>query len=63
MPTVTVTIDAEGNVQVGVRGAPGPACKDLTRELEAALGETIKDSSTREMRDIVHLPLRRSVRR
>ena len=55
MPTITVEIDTDANVRVSVEGCPGPVCKDLTRKLEAALGETVSDSPTREMNQQTHL--------
>ena len=43
---IEVTILKDGSVQILVRGVQGPACLDLTRALEAALGGQI---ITREM--------------
>ena len=39
--TVKVTIDTDGQVQLGVSGDPGPGCLLLTKELEEALGGPI----------------------
>ena len=49
MEQIIVTVSAEAEVTVEVRGHPGPGCKALTREIEQALGETTKDEPTREM--------------
>jgi hypothetical protein len=43
---IDVFIDADGRVRIEVRGVKGPACLDLTRELEAALGGQVE---SREM--------------
>ena len=45
---VLVSISVEGEIKVEVKGLPGPGCKDLTRQLEAALGDTVGDKKTRE---------------
>lgn len=49
MEQIIVTVSAEAEVTVEVRGLSGPGCKALTREIEQALGETTKDEPTREM--------------
>lgn len=38
-PTLTVTIDTQGNATVDVNGVVGPGCVEATRTIEAALGE------------------------
>ena len=43
---IDVFIDADGTVRIEVRGVKGTACLDLTRELEAALGDQVE---SREM--------------
>lgn len=45
---IVVTIAPEGAVEVKVEGHAGPGCKDLTRGLEAALGQTEQDRRTAE---------------
>lgn len=45
---IKVVIDADANVTVSVAGVKGKSCKDLTRQLEAALGTVTKDELTRE---------------
>ncbi len=49
---ITVTISPEGEVEVKVQGHGGSGCKDLTRQLESALGQTTGDKPTAEY----HLP-------
>ena len=39
MPEIVVTIGADGSTQVSVVGQPGPGCLDLTKAIEAALGD------------------------
>jgi hypothetical protein len=41
MKQVKVTISPDGEVKVEVNGVKGRSCKDLTKQLEAALGETM----------------------
>lgn len=48
MERVTVTIK-DGEVVVSTDGFAGKACQDVTRQLEAALGQTTKDVATSEM--------------
>lgn len=45
---IMVTILADGTVEVRVHGVAGSGCRDLTRQLEAALGQTEKDRTTAE---------------
>jgi hypothetical protein len=40
---IDVLIDKDGQVRLEVRGVKGPACLDLTRDLEAALGGQVAD--------------------
>jgi len=49
MEQIIVTVSAEAEVTVEVKGHPGPGCKALSQQIEQALGETIKDESTREL--------------
>ena len=49
MEQIIVTVSAEAEVTVEVRGHPGPGCKALSREIEQALGETVTDEPTREI--------------
>jgi len=48
MSTVNVIIDETGAATVSVEGCAGPACHDLTRALETALGTVTKDTRTPE---------------
>lgn len=38
---IEVTIDKNGQVNVHVRGVKGNACLDITRDVEAALGDMV----------------------
>lgn len=49
---IVVTIAPDGAVEVKVEGHAGPGCKDLTRELEAALGQTEQDRRTAEFHQL-----------
>jgi hypothetical protein len=50
---IDVIIDKDGQVKIEVRGVKGPACLDLTRELEAALGgEVIDRQMTAEANEV-----------
>ena len=48
MQEIEITIDNEGRVQIGVRGAHGQDCIALTRSLEQAIGEVRDRSFTHE---------------
>lgn len=39
---IDVFIEPDGSVRIEVRGVKGTACLDLTRELEAALGDHVE---------------------
>jgi hypothetical protein len=43
-----ITIDQDGNIQIAVKGVKGKSCKDATRAIEKALGETTNDKLTGE---------------
>lgn len=49
MEKIIVTIPLHGNTTIEVQGKKGPACQDLTRDLEAALGGTVTNTPTGEM--------------
>ena len=40
MQEIKLTIGTDGKVNIDVAGVKGPACKDLTKSIEAALGKT-----------------------
>ena len=40
MQEIKLTIGTDGKVNIDVAGVPGPACKDLTKSIESALGKT-----------------------
>jgi hypothetical protein len=37
---ITISIDADANVQLSVEGVAGPSCKDVTKKIESELGKT-----------------------
>lgn len=45
MAEVIITVSPEGEAQVEVDGVCGPGCKDLTRAIEKAIGQTVKDQT------------------
>lgn len=59
MKTVTIIVQADGSTSVGVECVKGSSCKDLTKDIEAALGKTVKDVPTREMKETAHVAARR----
>jgi len=46
-----IVVDPDGLVAIEVRGVKGKSCKDVTRQIERALGEVISDRETPEIRD------------
>ena len=48
MKTVTVDVDAEGNVKVAAAGVHGVGCKALTDAIERSLGASVSDVKTSE---------------
>ena len=59
METVTIIVQADGSTSVGVDCVKGSACKDLTKDIERALGKTVKDQPTSEMKESAHVTARR----
>lgn len=45
---IDVTIGPDGRIDVKVTGHLGPGCKELTRQLQAALGHIESDRTTAE---------------
>ncbi len=45
---VRIAIDKDGNVRVDVNGVKGMKCLDVTRALEAALGDNVEHEMTAE---------------
>lgn len=45
---IEITIAPDGQIEVKVAGHRGPGCKELTRQLRAALGRTEADRRTTE---------------
>jgi hypothetical protein len=52
MENMTVTIDADGNVVISVNGIKGKSCKDVTRQIEKALGVVTADKNTSEFMEV-----------
>lgn len=46
---IHIEIDDNGSPTIEVKGCPGPSCKNLTSDLERALGRTVSDQPTKEM--------------
>ena len=57
--TVTIIVNTDGSTEVGVECIKGTACKDATREIERALGKTVKDTPTKDMKENSHVSHRR----
>lgn len=49
MPQIIIEIDQTGETTVKAEGVAGRSCKDLTRNIERALGRTVSDAPTGEM--------------
>lgn len=45
---IVVTIDPQGDTRVAVEGVTGPSCKNVTKQIERALGKTVSDNPTSE---------------
>ena len=53
MEEVTITINPEGGAVVSVGCAvKGKSCKEITKAIEQALGKTVGDVETPEMREV-----------
>ena len=48
MKTITVTVAKDAKVSIATDGFAGPACKEATAALEAALGQVVADTPTPE---------------
>lgn len=59
MEEVTITIKPDGTTQVGVRCVKGKSCQDITKAIEQALGKTVKDDPTSEMKEVQRAQHRR----
>jgi hypothetical protein len=45
---IEVTVSPSGEVTLATRGFAGPACREATRQLEAALGKRLSEELTSE---------------
>lgn len=45
---IKIIIGKDGSVHVSVNGVKGAGCKDLTKSLQAAIGDTFKETNTTE---------------
>jgi hypothetical protein len=45
---ITITVDAEGEVEIQTRGFIGNSCREATKKIETLLGKTTADRSTHE---------------
>lgn len=48
---IILTFDDNDNVVIEVNGVKGKACRDITRDIEAALGTVIETKETAEYRE------------
>jgi hypothetical protein len=46
-----IEIDETGTVQLTVKGVKGKACKNVSKQIEEALGRTTKSVPTNEMKE------------
>ncbi len=53
METMEIIIDSEGAVTITVKGVKGKSCKDVTKQIEKALGSVTSDKPTSEMSEEV----------
>lgn len=51
MKTITITVGASGETTIKTEGFSGSSCKDATAAIEKALGKTVSDTPTGEMRN------------
>ena len=58
MEQIIVTVSADAEVTVEVKGHPGPGCKALSQQIEQALGETTRDEPTRELHQAAEAGIR-----
>jgi hypothetical protein len=49
---ITIEISPTGDTTVSVKGVKGTSCRDLTKNIEKALGTVTSDKPTPEMREV-----------
>lgn len=54
MERIIVTVTEQGETQIKVEGCAGPGCKNLTKAIEQAIGQTTRDVATAEMHAPTH---------
>lgn len=60
---IKVFIDQTGEPTIEVSGVKGKTCKDLTKDLEKALGKTVSETKTREFYESERTNVRNQQRR
>lgn len=51
MEELLIQVNPDGSIQITVKGIKGRACKDVTRQIERALGHVVSDKPTSEMHE------------
>lgn len=54
MEEIIIMIGQDGSAEVKAQCIKGKACKDVTKAIEKAIGQTTKDVETSEMREVAH---------
>jgi hypothetical protein len=49
---ITIEIDTAGDAKVSIKGVKGKSCRDITRDIERALGQVTTDTVTHEYREV-----------
>lgn len=52
MEELIINVDSDGAVQITVKGVKGKSCKDVTKQIEQALGKVTSDKPTAEMNQV-----------
>jgi hypothetical protein len=51
MQEIVITVPLDGDVTIEVNGVKGGGCKELTKNIEKALGTVVSDKPTKEMHE------------